>query len=549
MCVAIVMESRMHRNTKMAEGSNGVTFRRSTAALLALLLSASVALADWPTNPQTPLLVGNVSSLGAGDTLACVATPDGATWVAWVDGQCFGVLRLQRISPGGTLLMPGPLSLFADDGCTSREPRLAACTDGSIVVSAVDGSQNGGGGPLIDSRLQRVASDGQALWGKGLILPGGSGKVGQLLGLSDGDVLVAWNQGATVLAARFNAAGAPVWAVPATITSPTGSSMRIFALVSDGADGAFIFWDVPGPYTRAILAARVTASGSPAWTQPLIVTPPVPASSRHTDPIAIAGAGGEAIVAWTEGAESSDTIVAIRCQRISPAGQMLLEPEGRRVSLAATRQFDVRVSRNPGNRDLYVAWRDGWMPQALRGQRLSAAGDRLWGDTGVLITAVASVVGSHFDATWNANRLAMSVVDVPAGPADPRVHIHRVDFTGTVHDGPWPVSGETTGRAVHVGAAAAESNALIVTWFNDPPGFADSVAAQRINSDGSLGVHPGDATGDGAIDINDLLAVVVHWGLCPSPFVSCTGDIDPSPDGNGDVDVNDLLKVITNWGQ
>ena len=537
----VTTERRMNRNTKKAEGS--------IAALLALLLGASGARADWPTNPQTPLLVGNVSSLGAGNTVACAATPDGATWAAWVDGECFGVLRLQRISPGGTLLMRGALSLFADDGCTSRDPRIAACTDGSIVVSAVDGSQNGGGGPLIDSRLQRVAPDGQALWGKGLILPGGSGKVGQLLGLSDGDVLVAWNQGATVLAARFNPAGAPVWAAPATIASPTGSSMRIFALVSDGADGAFIFWDVPGPYTRAILAARVTGSGAPAWTQPLIVTPPIPASSRHTDPVAIAGAGGEAIVAWTEGAESADTIVAIRCQRISPAGQMLLEPEGRRVSLADTRQFDVHVSRNAGNDDLYVSWRDGWMPQSLRAQRLSAAGERLWGDTGVLVTAVASMGGSHFDTTWNANRLALSVVDVPAGPTDPRVHIHRVDSTGTVQSGPWPVSGATTGRAVHVGAAAADNNALIVTWFADPPGFADSVVAQRINSDGTLGLQPGDATGDSAVDINDLLAVVTHWGLCPTSLMSCTGDIDPLPDGDGEVNVNDLLKVITNWGQ
>ena len=59
---------------------------------------------------------------------------------------------------------------------------------------------------------------------------------------------------------------------------------------------------------------------------------------------------------------------------------------------------------------------------------------------------------------------------------------------------------------------------------------------------------PGDITGDGHVNVNDLLAVINHWGTCPVPPAACTGDISPPPMGNGVVNVNDLLLVINNWG-
>jgi predicted outer membrane repeat protein len=50
--------------------------------------------------------------------------------------------------------------------------------------------------------------------------------------------------------------------------------------------------------------------------------------------------------------------------------------------------------------------------------------------------------------------------------------------------------------------------------------------------------------GDGAININDLLEVIIHWGPCPAVSMPCPGDID----GNGEVAVWDLIQVVINWG-
>ena len=53
---------------------------------------------------------------------------------------------------------------------------------------------------------------------------------------------------------------------------------------------------------------------------------------------------------------------------------------------------------------------------------------------------------------------------------------------------------------------------------------------------------PGDVTGDGIVDVLDLLAVLAAWGDCPSQG-DCPADIN----GNGVVDVLDLLIVLGAW--
>ena len=53
------------------------------------------------------------------------------------------------------------------------------------------------------------------------------------------------------------------------------------------------------------------------------------------------------------------------------------------------------------------------------------------------------------------------------------------------------------------------------------------------------GVLAGDATGDGLVDVLDLLAVLLAWGPCQD----CPADLDH----DGDVDYFDLLIVLDNW--
>jgi trimeric autotransporter adhesin len=56
----------------------------------------------------------------------------------------------------------------------------------------------------------------------------------------------------------------------------------------------------------------------------------------------------------------------------------------------------------------------------------------------------------------------------------------------------------------------------------------------------------GDITGDGVVNVNDLMAAIDSWGACGMP---CPADVAPPgpPMGDGVVNVLDLLMVINNW--
>ncbi len=65
-----------------------------------------------------------------------------------------------------------------------------------------------------------------------------------------------------------------------------------------------------------------------------------------------------------------------------------------------------------------------------------------------------------------------------------------------------------------------------------------------VIGDGALvPLVPGDTNGDGVVDVDDLIAVILAWGPCPTPPAPCPADVDDS----GTVDVDDLITVILNW--
>ncbi|MAI67507.1 MAG: hypothetical protein CMJ26_06495 [Phycisphaerae bacterium] len=71
----------------------------------------------------------------------------------------------------------------------------------------------------------------------------------------------------------------------------------------------------------------------------------------------------------------------------------------------------------------------------------------------------------------------------------------------------------------------------------------DSLGSSRAFSVGWLFPEqttvPGDVNGDGVIDVNDILALIVAWGPCNG----CPEDLD----GSGSVNVSDLIQLISYW--
>jgi probable HAF family extracellular repeat protein len=61
-------------------------------------------------------------------------------------------------------------------------------------------------------------------------------------------------------------------------------------------------------------------------------------------------------------------------------------------------------------------------------------------------------------------------------------------------------------------------------------------------------IKPGDVNGDGVVDVDDLIGVILGWGACAA-CDNCPADVAPFPGGNCVVDVDDLVAVILNWGE
>jgi hypothetical protein len=109
------------------------------------------------------------------------------------------------------------------------------------------------------------------------------------------------------------------------------------------------------------------------------------------------------------------------------------------------------------------------------------------------------------------------------------------------------------GGTITVNLSAA-SGSFDVEWFNPETGQASAGtdvtggAVRTFNApfggQAVLFVHKpqdgdGDTNGDGEVNVDDLIQIVMDWGPCSG----CEGDID----GNGSVNVDDLIVVIMNW--
>jgi hypothetical protein len=115
---------------------------------------------------------------------------------------------------------------------------------------------------------------------------------------------------------------------------------------------------------------------------------------------------------------------------------------------------------------------------------------------------------------------------------------------------------------------ALESNATVV-WRSDNGGasFSPFNTGLNLNGFGNRIVHatgspaklmlasnkgtyatnltdcPADINGSGAVDVDDLIAVILGWG-CTDPPGPCAADVNHS----GVVDVDDLIAVVLGWG-
>ncbi|MCI0366697.1 MAG: hypothetical protein L0219_22770 [Phycisphaerales bacterium] len=101
------------------------------------------------------------------------------------------------------------------------------------------------------------------------------------------------------------------------------------------------------------------------------------------------------------------------------------------------------------------------------------------------------------------------------------------------------------GSGPYVGLRFTDESGAHYGWTLGPLGpYAYETAVETPIAAGAGVAVAGDVSGDGTVDVTDLLLLIVAWGECPW---CCPADLAPAPEGDGFVDVDDLLMVISNW--
>jgi hypothetical protein len=120
--------------------------------------------------------------------------------------------------------------------------------------------------------------------------------------------------------------------------------------------------------------------------------------------------------------------------------------------------------------------------------------------------------------------------------------------------GPWTTIADHTddgGGSWHhheITQAQIEAQGVVLTADMKVRFTTNDAAPQSINESGLDGFtisqvvcegNPADVNGDGVVDVDDMVALILAWGPCPG----CPADVN----GDGVVDVDDLVEVILNW--
>lgn len=103
---------------------------------------------------------------------------------------------------------------------------------------------------------------------------------------------------------------------------------------------------------------------------------------------------------------------------------------------------------------------------------------------------------------------------------------------------------QATGADIVIDMSSPDADTFAITSY----AFSAAQNSNIYTSHFARNRRIGDITGDGTVNVADLLAVITNWGACSTGPGSCTGDIAPDPIGDGQVNVGDLLLVIAHWG-
>ena len=177
--------------------------------------------------------------------------------------------------------------------------------------------------------------------------------------------------------------------------------------------------------------------------------------------------------------------------------------------------------------------------------------DASWEISSVIANVTWSIVTLNLDVTDQLPPEARIGSGAFAGPAPVTIFSSAVQIPDPPADPDLAATVALSIDAAGFGTFSATDVTLGTTQVDlGPPFGTQTVQINSISVTGTITIDsvtppvPGDATGDGFVDFDDLLSVLSSWGPCPGGGALCPADFDL----DGNVGFTDLVTVLSNWG-
>jgi len=386
------------------------------ACLLAVSLLATTAASQWSADP----LQNRAAADRAGEQTQpkLVATADGGFYLSWFDNDpggtpAFGYdVYLQRFDSAGVEQWAHNGVLVADRGFSSTvDYDLSIDTAGNALLAFRDDRGTG-----VQITAAKVDPAGSLVWGAaGVTLTNTTDFVAnpKVAGTSDGNAVVAWLQGSSVIVQELDANGSAQWTPELVLTPMTGSYSTSDLDASDAGATILAFVHETGGFgaPRHLLAQKLDTDGGLLWGAGHVAVFDGGSLQFGNFPEFVSDDAGGGVFAWY----SSSPALECRAQRVSSAGSELFPHDGVPVSTnAAQLRVAPAVSFDAATQSTNVFYveKNGTQSQCgVSGQQFDALGARQWGATGIPLVALAStpisgvgslVLGDRISAYWVA---------------------------------------------------------------------------------------------------------------------------------------------------
>jgi hypothetical protein len=361
--------------------------------LLTILLAR--AAAQWSSDPAANLVA--VDRAGEQTQPKLAPTADGGFYLAWFDNDASGSpafgydVYLQRFDAAG-------VEQWAHNGVRIADLGLSSTTDYDLDVDAsgyalLAFQDDRGTGTQITAA--RVDPAGSVAWDLPLTSTTDFVANPKITGTSDGEIVVAWIQAASVRVQRLDASGAPQWTE--LVLLPTTGSYATGDL--DAADAGTCILSLvhqTGGFSspRHLRAQKLAADGSFLWGAGHVAVFDGGSLQIGNFPQHVPDGSGGAVFAWYSAAPALECFA----QRVDAGGNELFPHDGTAVSTLAGRvRVAPAVAFDAAAQATYVVWVEKNSTQSLCGvgaQRLDGGGARQWGAGGAALVALgASAIG------------------------------------------------------------------------------------------------------------------------------------------------------------